>query len=220
MKTRYGKLLRLSTKSVRWKKQTEFGKKRLSKGGDNLIELKIRPSESFADMEKRIPKGKNYLAALRKKTIMSVADFEEARAKNIVVLYSSDKHTDTFRHVIYACACGSREFQLMMHGGEITASCAKCGNSDIVAWYKDGHVRNLLTQDWSEPDLMTLLSDRNWLAREIEKLAKRTELQKRIDNQAVAHRIAQHLLDSHDIMKEEFTDVRKSIEEFLPEVIE
>jgi hypothetical protein len=163
---------------------------------------------------------KNYLPALKRKTIMSAADFEDARAKNILNIYTSEQKTPIFKITYFACACGSRNFKLLMHGGEITAECAICGNSDIIAWYANGHIRNLETQEWCTPDLLTLLNDERWIASELEKIGKlrQSSWQVAVQKQGLAQSITQYLLDDKSIQREEFADVRKSIEDFLREV--
>jgi hypothetical protein len=53
--------------------------------------------------------------------IHSVADFEEARKKNL---------KDGF----WACACGCRKFHLMQDTHNVKAICVKCGHLDIIYW--------------------------------------------------------------------------------------
>jgi len=113
------------------------------------------------DLYSKLPETKDYRRRLG--TIYSVGDWERLRRANMTTIYFQSKEPHN-KATIWACACGSREFHLREHGGEITVDCAKCGNSDIFAWYENGHIRHMDGEpEWSEPKIITdlrLLLDR------------------------------------------------------------
>ena len=78
----------------------------------------------------------------------TVADFETGRRTRLKV--------DKYGTLTWACACGCKRFKVISQPNNIKLVCSKCGNMDIIAWYKSandssaGRIFNMNTQTWEK----------------------------------------------------------------------